>query len=210
MTSFLLADDHSIVRSGIKALVKENFHVKRIEEAEDENEIVKWVKSYRYDLILLDINMPNTDFVTLMGWLGTTSPSTRILIFSMHPEDIYGVRCLQLGAWGYLRKTASNEEIITAIRRVLEGRKYISPMMEEILSQTDSEKNMSNPFQHLSSRELEIAGLLNKGKSLPEICTVLNIEYSTVNTYKRRIFDKLMVHSVLSLSRLMQTFNLEG
>jgi len=210
MNNFLLADDHSIVRSGINALIKENYNAERIDEAEDENEIVKWVKSYTYDLILLDINMPGSDFVNLMGWLHTMSPVARILVFSMHPEDIYGARCLQLGAWGYLRKTASNEEIIIAIRKVLEGKKYISPIMAEILSQNNSGKNGSNPFENLSSRELEIALLLNKGKSLPEISTVLNIEYSTVNTYKRRIFEKLMVHNVLSLSRLMQTFNFEG
>ena len=209
MNNFLLADDHGIVRSGIKALLKEHFKIDKIDEAEDENEIMQRVKGFEYDLILLDINIPGTDFPRLMDWLNTVSPDTRVLVFSMHPENIYGVRCLQLGAWGYLRKTASDEEIITAIRRVLEGRKYISPIVAELLSQKADKKKMTNPFHNLSSRELEIASLLNKGKSLPEICTVLNIGYSTVNTYKRRLFEKLMVPNVLSLSRLMQTFNFE-
>ncbi len=209
MNNFLLADDHGIVRSGIKALLKEHFNADKSDEAEDENEVMQRVKGFDYDLILLDINMPGTDFPRLMDWLNRVSPDTRVLVFSMHPENIYGVRCLQLGAWGYLRKTASDEEIIIAIRRVLEGRKYISPIVAELLSQKTDKKKMSNPFHNLSSRELEIASLLNKGKSLPEICTVLNIGYSTVNTYKRRLFEKLMVPNVLSLSRLMQTFNFE-
>jgi len=207
MNNFLLADDQGIIRSGIKMLIKENFIDYRIDEAANELEIVKLVKDVVYDGIILDINMPDTDFVKLMEWLNKVSSTTRILVFTMHPEDIYGTRCFQLGARGFLRKTASNEEIVFAISRVLEGRKYINPVMAELLLENSNGKKKSNPFQNLSSRELEIAMLLNKGSSLPEICNILNIEYSTVNTHKRKIFEKLMVKNLLSLTRMMAIYS---
>jgi len=209
MRNILLADDHSIVRSGIKSMIRDKIGNFNIDEAENENDIVTAVKSCNYDLVILDINMGDYDFVKLMEWLSFTSSDTSILIFSMHPEAIYGLRCLQLGAKGYLHKTASDEEIVIAINTVLNGKKYINAALAEILSQSSEDKNTGNPFQSLSSREIEIALLLNSGKSLPEICTILNIQYSTANTYKRRIFEKLHVNSILSLSRLMQTYNIQ-
>lgn len=208
MKKILLADDHAIVRSGIKFLVKENFPTVSIEEAQNEAEIVRCIKGTIYDLILLDISLPNTDFTELMRWINVTSPASRILIFSMHPENIYGARCLQLGAKGYLHKTVSNEEIVEAIKRVLEGKKYIGPKLAELLSDTYDKTKAANPFENLSARELEIVEYLNNGKSLPEICEILKIQYSTANTYKRRIFEKLNVHNILSLSRLMQSFDM--
>ena len=209
MSNILLADDHSVVRSGIKSLIKDKIGSYKIDEAENENEVVNAVKGCNYDLIILDINMGNSDFIKLMDLLSLKCPDTSILIFSMHPEGIYGLRCLQLGARGYLNKTASDEEIVLAIKTVLNGKKYINAALAEILSQNSHNKIPNNPFQNLSSREIEIALLLNSGKSLTEICTILNIQYSTVNTYKRRIFEKLNVDSILSLSRLMQTLHIQ-
>jgi two-component system invasion response regulator UvrY len=203
-----LGDDHAIVRSGIKFLVKENFDPEVIDEAENEDEIVKCIKSNRYDLILLDITLPNTDFTRLMQWIAIAAPTAKVLVFSMHSEDIYGVRSLQLGAKGFLHKTVSNDEIVFAIRRVMEGKKYISEGLAELLTSKDNGAKITNPFNSLSQRELEIVVHLNSGKTLPEICNILKIQYSTANTYKRRIFDKLNVHSLLSLSRLMQSFGM--
>jgi two-component system, NarL family, invasion response regulator UvrY len=208
MKKILLADDHSIVRSGMKALIRDNLYTLHIDEAGTEEEIVKFIKAYHYDLILLDIILPNTDFVQLMQWIAATDPQLQVLIFTMHQEDLYGIRSLQLGAKGYLHKSVSNEEILVAIKRVLNGQKYISPRLAELLSQKPAEAKSMNPFDSLSLRELEIVVQLNNGKSLPEICDILKIQYSTANTYKRRIFDKLNVNNILSLSRLMQSFNM--
>jgi len=204
----LLADDHAIVRSGIKFLVKENFEPELIDEAENEEEITKFIRGQQYDLILLDITLPNTDFTRLMQWITITSPGSKVLIFSMHSENIYGVRSLQLGARGYLHKTVSNDEIVFAIKRVMEGKKYIGQGLAELLAEKNTESKINNPFNTLSQRELEIVVHLNSGKTLPEICNILKIQYSTANTYKRRIFDKLNVHNLLSLSRLMQSFDM--
>jgi two-component system invasion response regulator UvrY len=209
MNKILIADGHGIVRLGIKTLILENFHVSKIDEAGNENETVNLVKSCVYDLIVLDINMPDSDFVKLMHWLSVTTPRTRTLIFSTYPEDIYAERCLQLGAKGFLHKAASNEEILHAIKKVLNGKIYINEAFSEILERNNDKGKIRNPFHKLSSRELEIAALINKGHSLPQICNILNIQYSTANTYKRRIFEKLTVQNTLALSRLMRVFNME-
>ena len=208
MSNILVADDHSIVRLGIKSLIRDSIGINNIDEAENEQGIVNAVKDSNYDIIILDINMGDSDFVKLMDWLSFTCPDTCILIFTMYHESIYGLRCIQLGARGYLNKTAPDEEIILAIKTVLNGKKYINAALSEILSQ-NAENKQTNPFLSLSSREIEIALLLYKGKRLPEICTILNIQYSTANTYKRRIFEKLNVNDILSLSRLMQSFNIQ-
>ncbi len=209
MSKILLADDHGIVRAGIKALLNENLSKFKIDEAADESEVVKCVKANHYDLIMLDINLGDSDFVKLMEWMNATIPDTPILVFSMYNEELYGLRSLQLGAKGYLRKTASDEEILLAINTVLDGKKYITSTLAELLSNHHDTKQVSNPFKNLSTREMEIALLLNSGKSLPEISTILNIQYSTANTFKRRIFEKLNIRNILSLSRLMQTFNVQ-
>lgn len=208
MKKILLADDHAIVRSGIKSIIEDNLGPVEIDEAGTESTIISSLKRKTYDLIILDIGIPNADFSHLITWIGVNSPNTRILIFSMHPDEIYGIRCLQLGAKGYVRKTESNEEIITAIRKILNGEKYISRLLSEILSIPAGREKLNNPFNSLSLREMEIVKHLNEGLSLPEICEVLNIQYSTANTFKRRIFEKLGVDSVLSLTRLMKTFEM--
>jgi len=208
MKKILLADDHSIVRSGVRSLIEDNFLERQVDEAETEDEIVKHLKATDYDLVVLDINIPNTDFTRLMNWISVAAPGVKVLVFSMHPEDIYGNRCLQMGAKGYLHKTATNAEILTAIRRILDGKKYISQHLAELMSDSDPDKKRDNPFNNLSARELEMIKHLNDGKSLPEICTILKIQYSTANTFKRRIFEKLQVDSVLSLSRLMKSFEM--
>jgi two-component system invasion response regulator UvrY len=210
MKNYLLADDHNIVRMGIKVLIADNFSPALIDEAKNGNDVTGMIKKMSYDLLLLDINMPDTDFSSLIEWVITTSPSTKILVFTAHPEKVYGLRCMQLGAYGFLTKNASNQEIIDAIRRVLENRKYVSPDLAGLLLEDRSEGRISNPFHYLSSREMEITMLIHQGKKLPEICQLLNIQYSTGNTYKRRIFEKLEVCSIVSLERLLQAHGIEG
>jgi len=207
-TNVLIADDHGIVRAGIKTILKDHIVTERIDEASCEEEITALVKDNFYQALLLDINMPGADFVNLMHWLKSSTPDTGVIIFSMYTEEVYGKRCMQLGAKGFLHKTASVEEIVQAFRKVLNGGTYINPALQKILMQAKNEAQPDNPFDHLSSRELEIARLIQKGHKLPEICSILHIQYSTANTYKRRIFEKLNVPTTVALSHLMQTFNI--
>lgn len=208
MKSILLADNHSVIRRGIKALIYESLPHYEIDETGSEGDLINKVKTHVYQLVLLDLALPDTDFSKLMEWILIISPSTNILIFTEQPEEIYGLRCLYLGAKGFLEKSASSEEIILAISKVLNGEKYLSAKLAGLLVENFQKPNTSeNPFDRLSQREMEIATQLERGKSLTEICDILKIQYSTVNTYKRRIFEKLNVHSVLQLARLMEAFN---
>lgn len=204
----LICDDHSIVRLGIKSVIKNTLVVNYVDEASCEQEIISNIKSQYYDLIILDINIPGVDFASMMEWLKVTAPKSPILVFSTHTEDIYGRRSFQLGAKGFLPKTASNNEVAAAIKKIVEGGIYISEILEQMLSSPQELISAQTPFDKLSSRELEIALLINKGQSLPEICSTLNIQYSTANTYKRRIFEKLNVYNSLALSRLMMSFKI--
>lgn len=207
MKKILIADDHNIIRVGVKGLLQENFSPVQIDEASCGIEIEQLIKAGDYNLILLDINIPDTDFIKLMNWLKVYTPVTAVLIFSVHAETIYGKRCMQLGASGYLNKKASNNEIISAVTKVLKGGKYISPEMEAVLCQP---KDTENPFSKLSARELEIAMLIKTDHSLPQISDILNINYSTANTYKRRLFEKLNVQTPLALIKLMEAFKIEA
>ena len=208
MKKILLADDHTIVRLGIKALINENLPLYNIDEAGTEEQVIHCIKNNKYDLVLLDIQIPDTDFGKLMQWINVIAPDTNILVFTMHTEEMYGLRCLQMGAKGFLRKTASNHEILAAIIKVLNNEKYINPRLSELLLESYNKPNKpENPFDTLSQREMEIVKHLDNSKTLTEVCEILKIQYSTANTYKRRIFEKLNVKSVLELSRLMHSFD---
>lgn len=206
MNNFLLVDDHSIVRSGIKVLIRENFSAISIGEAENSSQIKEMISQREYDLVMLDINLPDTDFISLLQWMSTKGIVKKVLVFTTHTDDIYGVRSIQLGVGGFVNKTAPDHEIVNAIRLVLAGRKYVSPNLAQLLLENNTEQKAANPFLLLSPREMEIIVLMNRGKSLPEISQQLNIHYSTANTYKRRIFEKLNIVNVVSLTKLMQTY----
>ena len=207
MTSFLLADDQQIVRYGLKSFIRENLNFEVIHEAKHVNDIVRMINNYHYDVLILDISMPEINFTNLIHWISTMTIGPRILIFTSLPENVYGLPCIQLGAHGFLSKSSPNTEIISAIAKLLEGKKYVSAALTEKLLEGSGDRFMTNPFQQLSTREMEIVLLLNSGKTLPEISSQLNIQYTTANTYKRRIFEKLQVNNVLSLAQLLQTYD---
>lgn len=206
MYNILIADDHSAIRLGMKVIVQNIFPSSEIATAGNATEVTEKMKRDNFDLLLLDLNMPESDPVSLMSWITTFKTATRILIFSMNPEEVYGKRFLQLGARGYLKKSASEEEIARALRMVMDNKKYISPELAERLTDEIISGRTNNPFDVLSNREFEIAICLLKGNSLNEICTSLNIHYSTVSTHKQNIFEKLSVNSILQLSVLAKSY----
>jgi two-component system invasion response regulator UvrY len=210
MKHVLLADHHLVMRKGIKMLLLENqiSSADLIDEAETEEAITTLVRENQYHFILLDMRFPVSDFSKLMEWIRLSSPSSHILIFTEGTEEMYAMRCLQMGANGFLRKASSHDEIITAIQTVFNGERYLSAQLSEmLLNSVSNPQHTENPFDKLSKREMEIVNQLDNGKSLKDIGKILKIEYSTVNTHKRRIFEKLNVNSILSLARLKQVFN---
>jgi len=208
MAELLLVDDHAIIRTGLKLLIQESFAHCRIDEASDGNAAFELIKNHDYDLVVMDVNMPNTDSFGVLQTVLALKPATKIIMFSMNSEEIYAKRYLKIGAIGYLKKDASNDEIIKAITLGLNNKKYISEELNEILL-TDLRANhqSENPFDKLSAREFEIVQHLLHGDSVSEISEKLNVHTSTIGTHKSRIFEKLHCHNLIELNNLAKIYN---
>jgi len=204
----LIADDHAIVRKGLKILVNELFPECTCDEACNGDDIFFLIKKNNYSLLILDINMPFTDSISLVTNLLVYQKDTKILVFSMNAEDLYAKRFLKLGAKGYLHKETKPEEIKKAILTILEGKTYMSQQLNDRLMNEILKKSTDNPFEKLSDRELEIVRYFLLGYSVTDIKKTLNIHASTIGTYKMRLFEKLKVKNALELSKLAVLYNM--
>ena len=207
MIKILLADDHEVIRAGLKEYLRKTMPDAVIEETGDGDTTFEKIKRNDYALIILDINMPDTDSFGLVSNILALKPRSGILIFSMNPEEIYARKYLKLGALGYLNKEASIDEVRKAVENVIDHKKYLSPSLtQQLLDHALTGKtNNNNPFDELSPRELEITRHLLKGESLSTIGSSLHLHTSTVGTHKARIFRKLHCKNnmeVLGLARL--------
>ena len=203
MQKILLADDHVIIRSGIKMMIENFLPQSNIDEAGDGNTAFEKIKANDYDLIILDVNMPNTDSFGLISNILAVKPDAKILMFSMNSEEMYAKRYLKMGALGYIRKDKEESEIQKAITAVMNNTRYLSKEMnDKILKDYFTDKTDANPFDKLSPREFEIVQQLIRGNSIGEICEDLKLQSSTVGTYKARIFEKLNCTNIIDLSDL--------
>jgi two-component system, NarL family, invasion response regulator UvrY len=209
MKKFLLIDDHTVVRSGIKVLLTDIYVDVDIKEAQDGESALQLLDNDAYDLVTLDIQMPNTDTYALMELIKKKYPSLKVLVFSMSPESIYAVRFIRAGAKGCISKDAPLEEIKSAIDRVLHGKKYFSENMLDLLAEGSGTTNTSNPFSTLSPREFEIVSMLLTGKTISVIAADLSLSLSTVGTHKGRIFTKLKVTNLLELKALSNSYDVK-
>ncbi len=206
MSQILIVDDHSIVRTGIKMLLEGQLSVSA-DEADDGRVALKRIKEKKYDLILLDINMPGIDCSQLINAILNFDAELNILIFSMNEEELFARHYLKLGVKGFLSKRSSPDEIMYAIKKVLDGKRYISRELAEILGdQLDGFKN-ENPFGTLSQRELTVVGYLLKGTKISEIGELMNLHASTISTYRNRIYEKLNIKSLIDLTELARIHN---
>ena len=208
MKKFLLIDDHSVVRSGIKILLSEVFKPCEVYEASDGPSAVEQLKERPYDLVMMDIQMPSTDAFGLMEYMRVSHPDAKVLIFSMSAENIYAKRFLKAGAKGFVSKQSSLDEIKKAITQVLNNKRYVSDTMIDMLADGPSAGSAKNPFQSLSARELEITSLILSGHTLSDIAKSLHIQVSTAGTHKSRLFEKLGVTNVLELKELADFYKL--
>ena len=191
MINVLIADDHAIVREGLKNIIAETFDIVVKGEASNGAEVLKKVLKNDYDMIVLDITMPGRDGIDVLKQLKIVKPDIGILIMSMHPEDQFAFRALKLGASGYINKDKAPEEMIDAIRKVASGRKYISASFAEKLAvnlRTDS----NVPFhKKLSDREYEVFRMITSGKTAKEISVGLSLSSKTISTYRTRVLGKM-------------------
>jgi DNA-binding NarL/FixJ family response regulator len=191
MIKVLIADDHNMVRKGLKQLLEETNDIIPVGEACNGNEVIDFVFKVDYDVLLLDITMPGMSSLDVMKQLRSTRPELKVLVLSMHPEEQYAVRFIRAGASGYLTKDHAPEELIEAIRKVAEGRKYISPSLAERLAkvlETGTEKPV---HEYLSDREFQILCLIAVGKAPMEIADELSLSVKTISTYRARILRKM-------------------
>ena len=208
MPQILLVDDHSIVRTGLKLLFQDFLPHADIEEAGNGNEAMEKIKRKDYDLVVMDVNMPETDSYGTLQTILSLKPSTKVMMFSMNAEEVYAKRYLKMGAMGYLRKDAPNDEIEKAITTVLNNKTYVSPeLTQKLLQEMQSKKPVENPFDKLSAREFEIVQHLAQGESVAEISKKLNVHTSTVGTHKARIFEKLKCNNIIELTNLAKANN---
>ena len=205
MKKFLLIDDHLVVRSGIKLLLTDMYVDVDIKEAEDGTSAMALLKDETYDLITMDVQMPNTDSFALMEFVKKEYPKAKVLMFSMSPESIYAIRFIKAGAKGFISKSAPLEEMKIAIDKVMNDKKYFSEEVLMELTEGDSTGN-NNLFDLLSAREFEIVQMLLNGKTITSIATDLKLSLSTVGTHKGRIFQKLKVTNLLELKELANSY----
>jgi DNA-binding NarL/FixJ family response regulator len=208
MVNILLADDHLIIRAGLKIFIKHNITHAVVDEAENGATAFEKIKEKNYDLVILDVNMPDTDSFGLVSNIIAYKPDANILMFSMNAEEVYAKKYLQLGAKGYLNKGSDEGEIKIALNNVLEGKRYVSSRLSSIFTEDALGKKSGNPFDKLSPREFEIVLHLIRGESLADICQALNLQGSTVGTHKARIFVKLNAANIIEINELAKVYNL--
>jgi DNA-binding NarL/FixJ family response regulator len=202
----LVADDHTIVRSGIKFVIKDVFPFAVIDEARNADEVVLSIRENDHNLIILDINMPETDPVALLSHLFACKQGSRVLIFSVNPDELYAKKFLALGALGYLNKQSSPEEVKKAIYDVLHGTLYTSQKIKESFLHDWNSKKTDSPFEKLSNKELLIAKYYLMGYSHTEIKQMLKLHSSTIGTLKTRLFGKLKIKNLVDLTELARLY----
>jgi DNA-binding NarL/FixJ family response regulator len=205
----LIADDHTIVRTGLSVLIKTEYLNAQIDECSDGNCAWEKIQSTQYDLFIMDINMPATDSVNLLKNIFSVQPHSKVLILSMSSEEIYAKKYLQLGALGFINKESDATELRRAITTVMSNRKYISPKMQEAMtSQTVEGSPAKSIFENLSARELEVMTHLVEGRNVSEIAGILSVHISTASTHKASILQKLKVKNVIELTTLVKRFDI--
>lgn len=205
--NFLIADDHTVVRQGLSMIVKELYTCATVFQVENFAAILEVLKHKPIDVLILDINFPDGNSITLIPEVKKLRPELKIMIFSAFDETVHALRFFNAGANGYLNKLSEEEEIKFAISTLVTEGKYMSDMTKEKILNSYLLGKKMNPIEHLSGREIEIARLLVKGYGNLEISNALDIQKTTVSTYKKRIFEKLQIDNLAALIELFTFFN---
>jgi DNA-binding NarL/FixJ family response regulator len=195
----IIADDHPVVLKGLKEIITESFDNVTIEEAVTGYEFMGKVLSNDFDVALLDVSLPDINGLEALKEVRKKKPKLPVLVISIYPEDQYAVRAMKAGAWGYVTKRTASTELVGAIRKLLSGRRYVSPNFAEQMVldlETDAEKR---PHEKLSERELQVLKVIGKGKSVKEIAEELHLSANTVRTYRARILEKIGVKGTTGL-----------
>ncbi len=191
MLRILIADDHTVVRRGLKQILLEEFKSATIGEVTDGEDLLKKVMKEEWDVVVSDISMPGRSGLEILQQIKEFHPKLPVLILSIHPEDQYAIRVLKAGAAGYLNKDSAPDELIKAIHQLLLGKKYITPSVAERLAGLLGQDADKMPHENLSDREFEVLKMLSAGQAVSEIAERLSLSVTTVSTYRARILTKM-------------------
>ena len=200
MIRILIADDHQIVREGLKQILAETSDMAVVAEASNGQEVLIRLDKNTVDVVMLDISMPGRSGLDILKQLRSDYPKLPVLILSMYSEEQYAMRALRAGASGYLTKDSAPEELIDAIRKIFSGKKYVSASLAEKLAVYLDEGQEKPLHQALSDREYQVMCMIASGKAVKEIASNLNLSVKTISTYRSRILDKMRMKSNASLT----------
>lgn len=208
LSTILIVDDHQIVFSGIKLILHSKQKKYKLDNCINGNDCIDIIRKTAFDLIILDVNLPDTDTYQLIHLIFNLNPKQKVLMFSMSSEEMYAKRFLQLGALGFVSKQASNEDFVMAVEKTLKGERYLSPTMIEAMTNDALNGESGNVFEKLSKREFEIMTYFLNGYGSKEVANITNLHSSTIGTYKFKIFDKLAIKNILELHELAKIHNI--
>ncbi|MDX1815381.1 MAG: response regulator transcription factor, partial [Thermodesulfobacteriota bacterium] len=191
MPKILIADDHAVVRKGLRKILTESDAGISVDEAGNGQEALARVLRERYELVLLDISMPGRGGLEVLKEIKSHCPGLPVMILSMHPEEEYAVRAFRAGASGYVTKDSASEELAAAVRKVLAGGRYVSAFLAENLARDLGSKDDRLPHETLSDREYQVLRMIASGRTVSEIARELSLSVKTISTYRSRILEKM-------------------
>lgn len=197
----LIADDHEVVRQGVRQILTEEFEKVTFGEAVNAADLLEKVRKHKWDLVLLDISMPRRSGLEALVELKKERPKLPVLVLSMFSEREYALRALRAGATGYLTKQGLGHELVQAVKKALAGGRYISPTLAELLAADLGKQGTGLPHEKLSDREYEVMKLIAAAKSVKEIASELSLGEKTVFTYRARLLEKLELKSDVEVAR---------
>jgi two-component system, NarL family, invasion response regulator UvrY len=191
MIKIIIADDHAVVRKGLIQILHESFPRAQITEVTDAESLLKKVFQETWDLVISDISMPGASGLDILQQIKQHYPKLPVLILSMYSEDLYAIRALKAGASGFLNKDFDTEELVLAVNRLLNGKKYITPNIAEKLAGSLDIENKKLPHEYLSNREFEVLKYIASGQTVSDIATRLSLSVTSISTYRARIIAKM-------------------
>jgi len=191
----LIADDHSLIREGLKKILLESLPFAEIKDVSDSADLLKLAVNEKWDIIISDISMPGYSGIEVLKQIKIHAPLVPVLMLSMHAPEQYAVRAIKAGASGYLTKESAPYELVTAVQQILSGKKYITSKVAEVLAGSLESYSNKLPHEQLSDREFEVLRMIVQGKTIAEIGEALSLSGNTISTYRIRILDKMNIRT---------------
>ena len=201
MIRILIADDHAIVRRGLSEILLEEYPSAFVEEVGDADTLLNRALEGNWDIVISDLMMPGRSVLEVLQQIKQHAAQLPVLILSIFPEEQYATRVLKAGASGYINKDAAPTELVKAVQRILQGRKYITPNIAEMLASDLTLSTDKAPHELLSDREFHVMKLLAEGKTISDIAEMLSLSPTTISTYRARIMEKMKMRANAELAR---------